>query len=251
MITTLAQLGFTENEIEVYTTILKLGRVSYGNLSKNINLNRTTMYGIARSLLKRGLIQEDIGSSKKYLVASDPKEILSYLELEQKKLDYKKTFAKKAVEELSHIVKNEHFMPKIRFVEEDQIEKFLFTQSAKWNQSIKKYDGKWWGFQDAASIKTYKKWFTAWQKEPSSKGIGARLITNYSEAEKSLQDNHPDRLIKYWDTEEEKFDSTLWVAGDYVITIVSTNTPNYLVETHDPIMANNLRGIFKQLWKRV
>ncbi len=248
----LTTLGFTDNEIDVYVAVLKFGKISYSDVSKHTHLNRTTTYGIVRSLIKKGLIHEDIGSTKKYLVASEPRELLSHLEIEQKELDNKKSLALKAVEELSHIEKtNKHFAPRIRFIEEDKIEKFLFTQSAKWNNSIHMYDKKWWGFQDASSIKTYKKWLTQWQKEPSSKGIGARLITNLSETEKSLQNNHSDRIIKFWDADEERFDSTLWVAGDYVITIVSTHNPHYLIETHDPIMANNLRGVFKQLWKRL
>lgn len=248
----LAILGFTDNEIHVYTAVLKFGKISYSNLSKHTHLNRTTIYGIVRALIKRGLVHEDIGSTKKYVVAAEPRELLSQLETEQKNLDTKKSFALQAIEELSHIAKSDkHFVPRIRFVEEDKIEKFLFTQSAKWNHSIHMYDKKWWGFQDASSITTYKKWIMGWQKEPSSKGIGARLITNLSETEKSLRNNHADRLVKYWDADEEKFNSTLWVAGDYIITIVSENRPHYLVETHDPIMANNLRGVFKQLWKRL
>lgn len=248
----LAELGFTDNETKVYLVALKFGKISYSNLSKNANLNRTTTYGIVRSLIKKGLIQENTGANKKYLVACDPHDILSILEIEQKKLDSKKSSAIKAIEELSKVTKKDkHFTPSIRFIEEDKINSFLFSQSEKWNNSIKMYDKKWWGFQDALSIKTFKKWVEGWAKVPSSKGIGARLITNFSEVEKVLEKKRDDRLIKYWDTEEEKFESTLWIAGDYIIMIVSKNSPHYLVETHDPIMANNLRGIFKKLWKEM
>ncbi len=247
----LKEIGLTDNEIEVFLTVSKSGRLSYGNLAKHINFNRTTMYGVARSLIKKGLLHEDIGSSKKYLVAIEPKELISPLEREQKILDHKKSLAMKAIQEFSQSPRSDkHFAPRIRFVEEDKIEQFLFAQMAKWNYSIKKYDGMWWGFQDASSVKVYTNWLSGWWKDPSSKNISSRIITNISEADRKLQRQHPDRIVKYWDNETGEFSGSMWIAGDYVITIVSKQHPYYLVETHDPVMASNLREVFKQVWKR-
>ena len=247
----LKNIGLSDNEIEVYLAVLRLGKISYGGLSKNVELNRTTLYGVAKSLLKKGLIHEDIGSNRKYLMVSDPKELLYPIEREQRLLDQKKVAALNAINEISKVPrKDKHFEPKIKFVEEAHIESFLFKHTDKWNASIKKYDRMWWGFQDATSVKIYNRWLSEWWKQTSSKNIGSRIITNVSEAERMLNNKHPDRVHKYLDNEEEEFSGSMWIAGDYIITIVSKQHPHYLIETHDPIMASNLRGVFKQLWKR-
>ena len=58
------------------------------------------------------------------------------------------------------------------------------------------------------------------------------------------------RHIKYWDKSDE-FTTTQVVIGDYILMIMTREHPNYLIEIHDRVMANNLREIFKAIWKMV
>lgn len=42
---------------------------------------------------------------------------------------------------------------------------------------------------------------------------------------------------------------TQWVAGDYVINIITSHKPHYLVEIKDAVMAENLREMLKGMWE--
>jgi hypothetical protein len=47
---------------------------------------------------------------------------------------------------------------------------------------------------------------------------------------------------------DDEFASTMWVMGDYVVTLATRIRPHSLVEIHDRMLAQNMRGIFKSLW---
>lgn len=55
---------------------------------------------------------------------------------------------------------------------------------------------------------------------------------------------------KYWDKSKD-FTATHAVLGDYVLFCVTSQHPHYLVETHDAVMAENLRELFKGMWEEI
>ncbi|MCX8194061.1 MAG: hypothetical protein N3G19_01735 [Candidatus Pacearchaeota archaeon] len=72
----LKQLGLRENEIKVYISLLELGVSKVDAISKRVPLPRTTIYGILKSLLEKGLVSYVIKSGIKYFEATDPKRLL-------------------------------------------------------------------------------------------------------------------------------------------------------------------------------
>jgi sugar-specific transcriptional regulator TrmB len=248
----LKELGLNDKEIEVYLTILKHGKLKPADVAKQININRTTVYSVAKELIKKGLIFEDLGSPAHYLVANDPKDILRLIDKEEESLFHKKELAGRAIKELSQLALSAELpIPRIRFIEEKLLEKFLYDQTDKWNDSVKKYDDMWWGFQDRDFAENYKSWIVNYWKIPSSQKVGGRLLTNQFLAETEIRKrSSSSRITKYWD-QPENFTGTLWIVGDYIIMIVSKDNPHYLVEIYDKVLAHNLREVFKQLWKKI
>jgi sugar-specific transcriptional regulator TrmB len=68
----LNRLGFSDKEITVYTAILRYGKISPASLAKLTKLNRTTVYSVAKELIKQGVIAEDLGGPSLLLVAKSP-----------------------------------------------------------------------------------------------------------------------------------------------------------------------------------
>ena len=58
------------------------------------------------------------------------------------------------------------------------------------------------------------------------------------------------RQIKYW-AKTNDFTATHAVLGNYVLFIVTKQHPYYMVETHDAVMAQNLRELFKGFWDKI
>jgi len=57
-------------------------------------------------------------------------------------------------------------------------------------------------------------------------------------------------VMKFWN-EPSKFTATTWIAGDYLVMIITNQRPHYLVEIYDATLAHNMREVFKGLWKKV
>lgn len=246
----LKQLGFKEKEIAVYVAVLQKGKVSPSEVAKITGINRTTVYSVAKDLIKHGVISEDLSSPVRYLVALPLNDLK---EDEEKKLEKKKNTLNKAIKELRVLSKEARYtVPKIVFVDGKNLEKYLYKQSKTWSDSIMKRDGIWWGFHDVSYVEHYEKIIDWYWKKVAPTGLSLKLLTNRSPIEKRMEKKEysPRRKIKVW-KDAKKFTASTWVCGDYVIMIVTRERPHYLVEIYDATLAHNLREMFKQLWPKV
>ena len=65
----LTQLGFGEKEIAVYVCVVEHGKLSAAAVSRITKINRTTVYSVSKELIKKGVIQEDLGGTNRYYTA--------------------------------------------------------------------------------------------------------------------------------------------------------------------------------------
>src|SRR5689334_21417619 len=115
----LGQFGLTDKETLVYLTVLERGKISYAQVGKIAKINRTTVYSVAKELISKGLITEDLAGKSSYLVALPPTEIQTVIDKEEKELFKKKQAVSQIVSELKKISQNTQYtIPKISFIEE-------------------------------------------------------------------------------------------------------------------------------------
>jgi hypothetical protein len=172
---------------------------------------------------------------------------------EEKALKAKKDSIEQAIAELASIPKSKQYsVPKIRFIDERHIQDFLYKQLPVWIESAEKYkDHNWWGFQDPTFLEEYKEWMEHhWSIFPEDYGV--RMFTNKKPAETKLAKQHSSdrRQVVYWDKTAD-FSATHMVLGDYVLFAMTRERPHYIVEIHDAVMAENLRQLFKGIWKDI
>jgi len=74
----LMQLGFSEGEAEVYSTLIKLGRASAFELSKKTGRHRTHIYDTIEKLKEKGLVGESLINRKKVFSPANPDNLVSY-----------------------------------------------------------------------------------------------------------------------------------------------------------------------------
>jgi len=248
---TLKEIGLNDKEIKVYLTLLRNGRSTPSLLSKMTKINRATIYNIAKGLLTKGIIAEDLGGKTLYFTPLPPTSLNQIIEKPKRELAEKEDLVKKAIAELGLITaEKEYPVPKIQFVEEDKLEDFLYENTQKWNKELLRVDGIWWGFQDHSLVEHYEKWILwFWkQKEYQSDRVKTRLLSNVSSIEERMGKKLPrsKRDIRFLGG--MNFTSSVWVTGDYLIMIVTQKHPFYLVEIHDAVLAHNMREVFKKLW---
>ena len=246
----LQDLGFAEKEIRVYLAVLDQGKATPAGIARITGINRSTVYSVSKELLEKGVIREDIGASKSYLVALPPEELRNLIQKEERSLSHKKELIKQAVAELQTLTKNTKYsIPKITFVYEEDLENFLYTQTPEWNRSIKEADNTWWGFQDPSFVKHYQKWIDWYWQKAVPDGVSLKLLSSQAAVEKEMATRGYDRrMLKFWESGKD-VTATMWINGDYLVIIMTSQKPCYLVQIHDAMLTHNLREVFKSIWE--
>lgn len=248
---TLTKLGFNEKEIQVYLCVLEHGKISPADIARLTKINRTTVYSTGKELVKKGVLSEDIGGSTRSFIALPLTSFQHSLKKEEKKLTHKKFLTMEVIRELEVFAQHSKYsIPKIVFVEEDDIESHLYRQTPIWNRSILNRNADYLGFQDSSFVQYYEKWIDwYWSEEDTSRAIELKLLSN-EKAEQIKQKKFSRRQIKFWNKATD-FTATTWIMGDYVTMIVTNKRPHYLVEIHDQTLAHNMRQVFKGLWAEI
>lgn len=244
----LHQLDFSDNEIKIYITLLKKGKLSPAALAKITKINRATVYTTTQKLISKGIVSEDIANRGVHFIANPPEQLYELLKKDKEQLQQKEQYIQQAVADFSRITHEAGYpVPRIRFIEEERLEKFLYTQSKVWDQSALSIDKIWWGYQDHVFVEQYTKWIE-WLWKSVHKLSVVKLLSNISAAEKEFSRYYRKREVHYM--KEANFTATTWVVGDFLILVNTRVKPYYLVEIHDRMLAHNMREVFQQLWKR-
>lgn len=247
----LEPLNLNKSEVALYKAVLKAGLLTPSEIAKLTNLKRTTAYNIARSLVEKGLLVEDITRRPAVFALADAEQVLTQIEREKKQLIEREESYKKIAAEISKITADKTYaVPTVRFVEEDKIEDFLKKNASVWDKNgIDCNETTWWGFQDHTFVEHFGEWIE-WYWERWNQKVDLRLLSNRAESEvKFAQKNahRTKRNIKFWG-EALDFYSTTWIIGEYMIMINTRSKPFHLVEIHDTMMAHDQREVFKNLW---
>ena len=72
------------------------------------------------------------------------------------------------------------------------------------------------------------------------------LLSNASEIENNLWNAVKNREIRVLD--EQYFDSTTWICGEYMIIINTHDTPHNALMIKNKIISKNMRNLFRTLW---
>lgn len=245
----LGKFGFTEKEAEVYLALLQYGKMSPAELAKLTRISRPTIYSVAKELVKKGILLEDLGGPHLLLVAKKPEDFMIVVNREQKKLDEKKRLVEETIAELQKVAQiTKYSIPKIVFIPEEEIDAYLRKQTRAWNESMHERDGIYWGFQDPTLVDYYQDWIDWYWKQPITLPT-LNVLSNVSRTEERMKTrDYKQRHIKFWKN-AGAFTATTWVMGDYVAMIVTNQHPHYLVEIHDKMFAQNFRILFKGIWE--
>jgi len=251
---TLKKIGLNEKEIKVYLALLKSGKIKPSALAKVTKLNRATLYNIAKSLLSKGIITEDIGGKILHFSPLPPNKLGNILEQSKRELKEKEELVKSAISELNLIAVDKSYpIPRISFIEEHDLEKYLFNNTEKWQEAVISSDGVWWGYQDQSFAQTFEKWIDhTWKTKPSKHPhYKPKFLSNETVIERKLGKKYPGdkREIKY--ISDTDFTANTWVCGNYLVMIMTHQHPFYLIEIHDQMIAHNTREIFKKLWNKL
>jgi HTH-type transcriptional regulator, sugar sensing transcriptional regulator len=79
MRTSLKDIGFTDNDVTIYLTLLKTGPLNTYTLAEKTNMNRGYLYEILKKLNQKGIVVEKSREGKKVYQAVDPDHLITLL----------------------------------------------------------------------------------------------------------------------------------------------------------------------------
>jgi len=85
----LINAGLTPNESEVYLALLEKEESVAGELAAETKISRPHVYDSINKLMEKGLVSYVVKKNKRYFRAANPKELLSYLEDNKRKVEEK------------------------------------------------------------------------------------------------------------------------------------------------------------------
>src|SRR3989344_8170128 len=79
------EFGLTNNETEVYFTLLQTGSISVNSIAEKSGLHRQAVYDALDRLLEKGFVNFVIKNNKKHFQAIHPEKIEEYLKEKEEK----------------------------------------------------------------------------------------------------------------------------------------------------------------------
>ena len=83
----LTSLGFTDNEVLIYITLLKTGPTTAYELGKKTGIYRVHIYDKIEQLTQKRLVTHVNRGSKRFFSAAHPSQILNIIENKKKRID--------------------------------------------------------------------------------------------------------------------------------------------------------------------
>jgi sugar-specific transcriptional regulator TrmB len=223
----LQELGFSEGEAEIYLALLKHGKTNVMQIAKITGRHRTHIYDTIEKLKEKGLVSETLIDNKKFLVASSPENILSYIK-------EKEETAKNLVKDLKSLEIKE---------KEIKVETFKGLAGLKAVfRDILKEKKDYVGYGEGARFqKLLPEFFEQFQGQAETLKINLRLILKKGVSVPSrggLEVKHLDYISP----------STTFIYADKVLIIIWEPFPT-AIRIIDKYTAESYKSYFELMWK--
>jgi sugar-specific transcriptional regulator TrmB len=233
----LEDLGFKSSEIKVYLTLLKLGRVSGGQIIISSGLQSSVVYLTLNKLIDKGLVSFIKENKINYYTAANPKNILEIIDENKKKyLD---------------------LLPDLLALESPKIESDITT--FRGIRGIKELlfqllesEGKehnTFGSPKESLMMGDHFWLN-YHKRRNVKGIKAKLIFNESLKEWCKKNKHPNTEYKFTKKGFEPFNETI-IRNDVVGIIFWIKNDPVGILIKNKFAARSYQDFFNNLWKEL
>jgi len=242
----LEQIGLSKAEIKVYLALLQLGSVPSGNIAKETDLRRSTVYDSIKRLQSKGLVSYIIKNGMKHFEATEPDRIIDFIKENKRKLDETEKQAENLVKELKK--ESDILKPKAEAQILEGIEGFKTMR----RDILRNSDGEHLLIGAISrEDEVIPGFFKEWNKQRQKKKIKLKILHKMSAKEKIM--SKKDFMGKYFDTkflpEEIENPAVINIYGDRVVNVLwKKNQPLCFLLINKEI-ADSYRKYFDYLWK--
>ena len=235
LIEELRELNLDDNEIKVYQTCLNLGSCKVNDISQKTNILRTTIYGILKSLIQKGLISSFTKDNIKYYNAASPKQLLEILE--EKKEIILSVMPK--LEEIHKFVPNKH---KVELFEGKQGFKTIVNQLVNIPDNTYYIVGPFSTWIDFSEFYT-----TTFYRRKKEMNVKSKIITDMKDKKVLQHKTTHNSEFKFLDNYDTLAEFILWQNKVAIINFEKDNLKGVIIE--DAEIAKMYKIIFDNLWQ--
>jgi CheY-like chemotaxis protein/predicted transcriptional regulator len=130
MLDQLSEYGLTEIQVRVYYHLLRLGRTSATNVTREVGVHRAEVYRVLRELAEKGLVTEHKGKRPALFTPAPSEEALNiFLQHQAKTLQRLRDRTPKLIAWLNSHAKVEKIRPSILLVDDDETVRKTLTRT--------------------------------------------------------------------------------------------------------------------------
>lgn len=246
---TLSKIGLSDKEVSIYMVSLRLGSQPASIISKHTNINRTTIYDIFESLIKKGLASKVDKGIATYFQVLDPSNLINYLE--RNKNEYIRSIEKqkKDIEEALPAIKSlenpASTKPKVQFFEGEKGMREAYENTLKSTEPIRAY----------ANVEDMHKglpnFFPEYYKRRKDSGIHIKSISpdNKLSLERHKHDKEEIREMKLVDKNKYEFSPELNIYDNKVLIASWQEKMAILIESQE--IADLHKKMYDLLWSKL
>ena len=233
----LINAGLTPNESQVYVSLLKKGISLASELASTTNISRPHVYDSIKKLIDKGLVSYVIKDNKRYFKATNPKELLNFLEDEKDKISRKQIAIKKALPLLSRLQKEKETKTSVEVYEGKEGLKTVLMDILSYGKEFVAF-GATHKFEEVLPL--FSKIFVKRREQKNQK---ARILV--------VEGEHPikTRLNMYkWIPKEYSLPSSTIIYGEKTATLLWYGEPlGIIIKSKEA--AKSYNSYFGLLWK--
>ena len=236
LISTLKQIGLSENQAKIYVACLELGESSIQDIAESSGINRTTIYTFIDELLDNGILSQTIRGKKKRYAATPPEELKLLIKKREALLG-------QILPELTALTKASREKPKVQFYDGIGGLKKVYEDLLNYKNTI----AVGWASEDIPEL-FGREWTHRYVKKRVARNIEEWMIypkSKTGEEYRSLDKEHK-RKSKVVDRKKYHFEIEINIYKNRVAMTSAKDKVGVIIESQ-PI-ANTWKKIFAMCW---
>jgi sugar-specific transcriptional regulator TrmB len=230
----LRELGLTNNEVNIYLSLLKQGTLSPSEIAEKLGLHRGYVYDSLKRMQEKDVIKPILKNNKKFFEAANPKSIA---ELLKSKLEN----FQKIVPNLMSLSKTIENKTKVEIHKDKKAYAFILKDLVS---TLKKNDEIFMigTYDKSLSGEVEQRYFEQYQIKINSKEIKKKIIT------KTGSEKIKDKNTQYKELNEEYIGKTAQIIYKNKVALLVRDEPACLILIENKEVADTYKKQFELLW---
>jgi len=236
--------GLKDKEIDVYFSLLVMGKGTITDISKKSKIKRTSIYQYLDILLEEGLIYQTAIKKRVFYAPENPKKIIKLLESKRDKIEKSQREIEAVMPNLESLYTKTLVKPSISYYEGKEGIKEVYNEMISTNKNIYSFFSP----KKLFGLFSYEENDDLLMKLYNNGGILSNLIEKSDETEKRLEIKKYSKFVRNKILPDNfKFDTDLLIGKDSIAMISFDNLISIIIK--DKAIADLQKNIFKNIWK--